>query len=197
MNGADLQAENYFWHGIFDLYPVQKTKNTKKIFVAAIAIAVITTLTFIGCRKSQTGYKLDVHLTDAPAAFEEVNVDIEEVKVKLRDDADGWVSLNTNAGIYNLLGLQNGVDTLLATGIIPSNFVQEIRLYLGSDNTVKVGGQLFPLSMNSGDAERLMIKVNKSISDAVDSLIIDFDAGLSITLQGDGSYRLQPVITIK
>jgi hypothetical protein len=42
-----------------------------------------------------------------------------------------------------------------------------------------------------------MIKVNKSISDAVDSLIIDFDAGLSITLQGDGSYRLQPVITIK
>lgn len=169
----------------------------KRLSVAAIAIAVITTLTFISCKKNKSGYKLDVHLTDAPAAFEEVNVDIEEIKVKLRDDSEGWVSLNTNAGIYNLLGLQNGVDTLLATGIIPSNFVQEIRLILGSDNTVKVGGQIFPLSMNSGDAERLMIKVNKSVSDAVDSLIIDFDAGLSIVLEGNGTYRLQPVITIK
>lgn len=169
----------------------------KKTSVAAAIIAIVTTIAVISCKKDKSGYKLDVHLTDAPAAFEEVNVDIEEVKVKLRDDSAGWVSLNTNAGIYNLLGLQNGVDTLLATGIIPSNFVQEIRLYLGSDNTVKVGGQVFPLSMNSGDAERLMIKVNKSVSDAVDSLIIDFDAGLSIIMQGDGTYRLQPVITIK
>ena len=169
----------------------------KKISVAAAIIAVVTTIIVISCKKDQSAYKLDIHLTDAPAAFEEVNVDIEQVKVKLRDDSAGWVSLNTNAGIYNLLGLQNGVDTLLATGVIPSNFVQEIRLYLGSENTVKVGGQVFPLSMNSGDAERLMIKVNKSVSDAVDSLIIDFDAGLSIVLEGNGSYRLQPVITIK
>jgi len=169
----------------------------KSVAAIALSIAVITTLTIISCKKDKSGYKLDVHLTDAPAAFEEVNVDIEEVKVKLRDDSAGWVSLNTNAGIYNLLGLQNGVDTLLATGILPSNFVQEIRLYLGSDNTVKVGGQTFPLSMNSGDAERLMIKVNKGISSAVDSLIIDFDAGLSIILDGNGGYRLQPVITIK
>ena len=174
-----------------------KTMTKKSVAAIALSIAVITTVTFISCKKDKSGYKLDVHLTDAPAAFEEVNVDIEEVKVKLRDDSAGWVSLNTTAGIYNLLGLQNGVDTLLATGILPSNFVQEIRLYLGSDNSVKVGGQTFPLLMNSGDAERLMIKVNKSISSAVDSLIIDFDAGLSIILDGNGGYRLQPVITIK
>ncbi len=170
----------------------------KKLALATIAIAVISTVTFISCKKeSSSGYKFAVHLTDAPAAFEEVNVDIREVKVKLNDDSSGWVSLTTNAGVYNLLGLQNGIDTLLATGILPTNFVKEIRLYLGSDNTVKVGGQIFPLAMNSGDHQKLMIKVNKKISAAVDSLIIDFDAGLSIHQQGNGTYRLQPVLKIK
>ncbi len=170
----------------------------KKTALATIAIAIISTLAFISCKKeSSSGYQFSVHLTDAPAAFEEVNVDIREVKVKLRDDSAGWVSLATNAGVYNLLGLQNGVDTLLATGTLPSNFVQEIRLILGTANSVKVGGQIYPLAMNSSDHQKLMIKVNKQISSQVDSLIVDFDAGLSIHQQGNGTYRLQPVLKIK
>jgi hypothetical protein len=169
----------------------------KKITLITLGLIAIASLGFYACNKEKSGYTFNVHLTDAPAAFEEVNVDIREVRVKLRDDSTGWVSLNTNAGVYNLLGLQNGVDTLLATGTLPTNYVKEVRLYLGPDNTVKVAGQVLPLEMNNGDQPKLMIKINKQISSTVDSLIIDFDAGLSIIQQGNGAYRLIPVLKVK
>jgi len=169
----------------------------KKITLATAVIAILSTLVFLACNKEKGSYKLDVHMTDAPAAFEEVNVDIQEVKVKLKQDTNSWVALSTNAGVYNLLGLQNGVDTLLATGILPSNFVQEIRLFLGTNNSIKVAGQTFPLVMDNGTQTKLMIKVDKELNGTLDSLLIDFDANLSVVLEGNGTYRLSPVLTIK
>jgi hypothetical protein len=140
---------------------------------------------------------LQLRLTDAPAIYDEVNVDVREVKVNLRDDSTGWVSLNTRAGVYNLLALQNGIDTLLATGPVPGNTLKEIRLFLGSDNTVKVGGQLYPLVLNSGDHPKLKIKVDKHLNANLNTIVIDFDAGLSIREEGNGRYRLIPVIKLK
>jgi len=64
----------------------------KRLSVAILVFSVLTALTFIACKKDKNNYRLDVHLTDAPAAFEEVNVDIESIKVKLREDSAGWVS---------------------------------------------------------------------------------------------------------
>ena len=168
----------------------------KKLILVTLAIATVSTITFIACNKDKSNYKLDVHLTDAPGAYEEVNVDVQSVKVKLRDDTTSWISLSTNAGIYNLLGLQ-GVDTLLATGVLPSNYVQEVRLYLGSNNSIKIAGQTYPLLMDNGTQTKLMIKVNKTINGTVDSLTVDFDANLSVVDEGNGAYRLSPVITVK
>jgi Domain of unknown function (DUF4382) len=169
----------------------------KKVTLATAVIAVFSALVFLACNKEKGSYKLDVHMTDAPAAFEEVNVDIQEVKVKLRNDTTAWVSLSTNAGVYNLLGLQNGVDTLLASGTLSSNFVQEVRLFLGTNNSIKVAGQTFPLVMDNGTQTKLMIKVNKELNATLNSLLIDFDANLSVVLEGNGTYRLSPVITLK
>jgi Domain of unknown function (DUF4382) len=169
----------------------------KKVTLATAVIAVFSALVFLACNKEKGSYKLDVHMTDAPAAFEEVNVDIQEVKVKLRNDTTAWVSLSTNAGVYNLLGLQNGVDTLLASGTLSSNFVQEVRLFLGTNNSIKVAGQTFPLVMDNGTQTKLMIKANKELNATLNSLLIDFDANLSVVLEGNGTYRLSPVITLK
>lgn len=168
----------------------------KKLSVAIIVLAVIFTTLLFSCNKEKTGYFFALHLTDAPGDFEEVNVDIREVKLKLEDSA-GWHSMNTLTGVYNLLGLQNGIDTLIASGILPSNYIKEIRLMLGDNNSVKVDGLTYPLLMSKGDADKLMIKVNRRMRESVDSLIIDFDAGLSVIQQGNGSYRLLPVIHVK
>lgn len=156
------------------------------------------TLTFFSCDKDNTpgNTNLQVRLTDAPVAYDQVNVDIREVRVNFRDDSTGWVSLNTNAKVYNLLGLQNGVDTLLATGTVQAGIVKEIRLILGSNNTVVVGGVSYPLTIPSGGESGLKIKVGKKLAASLDSILVDFDAALSIKLEG-GGYKLRPVLKIK
>lgn len=98
-----------------------------------------------------------------------------------------------------MLRLQNGIDTVLASGNnIPRNAIlREIRIYLGTNNTVKINGQVYPLVLNSGDQPKLKIKVAKKIQATFESVVIDFDAGLSIKQEGNGKYRLIPVIKLK
>ena len=42
----------------------------------------------------------------------------------------------------------------------------------------------------------LKIKVNKQLNATLETLIVDFDASLSIKLEG-GGYKLRPVLRIK
>lgn len=159
-------------------------------------------LLFVACSKdgNDNATTLKVRMTDAPYNAEEVNVEIQSVMVKFRNDPDstkGWATLNTNAGIYNLLALQNGIDTLLAVGVIPTNDVKEIRFVLGSSNSIKIAGITYPLTIPSGSESGLKIKVNKKLSGPVDSLLIDFDAALSIKQNGAGDYHLKPVLKVK
>ena len=105
-------------------------------------------------------------------------------------------TLNTNAAVYNLLKLQNGVDTLLASGTVQTGTLKEIRLILGTNNTVVVGGTSFPLTIPSGEESGLKIKVGKNVSAGLDSLVVDFDAALSIKSE-PGGYKLRPVLRIK
>jgi hypothetical protein len=177
----------------------------KKIVVPFIMLVATSAIVF-SCKKASEESNtaaLQVRLTDAPGDFEEVNVDIKDVKIKFSDDDslsdDGWVNLNVNAGVYDLLKLQNGIDTVLATANnLPTNaIVKEIRIYLGNNNTVKVDGQTYRLNINEGDKPKLKIKVSKKLQATLQTLVIDFDAGLSIKKIGNGNYRLIPVIKIK
>lgn len=135
-------------------------------------------------------------LTDNPAALEEVNVDITAIKVKLDKDTTEWYTLNTNAGVYNLLALQNGITDTLATGNVPSGVLKEVRFILGNRNTVKSGGQLYPLTVPSGSESGLKIKIDKRLGETLNTFVMDFDAALSIKEENDG-YKLRPVIRLK
>ena len=67
---------------------------------------------------------------------------------------------------------------------------------MGSDNTVVVGGKPFPLTIPSGSESGLKIKVSKKLNAALETIIVDFDAALSINLEA-GGYKLRPVLRIK
>lgn len=136
-------------------------------------------------------------LTDAPFDAQEVNVDIREVVVNYAKDSTDWVPLTANAGIYNLLALQNGVQTLLATGNNPGGTIKELRLILGAGNTIKIDNQTYPLTIPSGSESGLKIKVNKKLATSLDKLVVDFDAGLSIIKTGNNEYKLKPVLKLK
>jgi Domain of unknown function (DUF4382) len=178
-----------------------KTIQMKKLkFVTLGLTLAIGVVSFISCKKDTVNSTLQVRLTDAPAALQEVNVDIKEVHVKFSDDTlsnDGWVKLNTNAKVFNLLGLQNGVDTVLATGTFPTNVVKEIRFVLGTNNSVKDNGVVYPLTVPSGSESGLKIKVDKKLGATLETLVIDFDAALSVKMEAPGDYKLRPVLKIK
>ena len=159
-------------------------------------------LAMTSCNKADTdsgSSTVNVRLTDAPTAYDEVNVDIREVKIKFADDSteSGWQTLTTHPGIYNLLAYQNGVDTLLATGLFPTQVIKQIRFILGPNNTIKDAGVVYPLTIPSGAESGLKIKINKSLNATLETIIIDFDAALSIKKEGPGDYKLRPVLKIK
>jgi hypothetical protein len=169
-------------------------------FTLALSVIALS-LTFYGCQKENSSgtTNLKIRLTDNPYNATEVNVDIQKVRVKLTDDAsdDGWIDLNTFPGVYNLLDLQNGIDTVLAQGIIPTGTLKEVRFVLGNDNSIMIDSTLYPLTIPSGSESGLKIKLNKQLNASIDSLIIDFDAALSILQTGTGEYKLKPVLKIK
>lgn len=168
-----------------------------KIKVILVAALMATTVAFVACKKdAENNSTLKIRMTDAPLAVEEVNIDLRRVEVKFDKDSSKWMTMQTNAGIYNLLGFQNGVDTLIAQNGFPAGIVKEIRLIVGDNNTIKVDGQVSPLRIPSGSESGLKIKVNKKMQATIETLIIDFDAALSIKKEADG-YKLRPVIKLK
>ena len=171
-------------------------KNYSFVFVAlAFSFSLAS---FVSCKKNNgNDTTLNIKLTDAPFDAQQVNVDIKEVLVNFRNDSSSWVPLQTNAKVYNLLGLQNGVDTLLATSPVPSGTVQELRLILGTNNSIKINNIDYPLSVASGDESGLKIKVSKKLTSSIETLVVDFDAGLSIIQTGNGTYKLKPVLKLK
>jgi len=169
-----------------------------KMFKMLLVAVSASTLLFLACSKENSLKQstLKIRMTDNPADWDEVNIDLREVKVNLKDDSSGWVNLQTNAGVYDLLQLQNGVDTLIAQGQVPAGTVKEIRLVLGDNNSIVVNGQTHPLTIPSGGSSGLKIKIHKNVSSNLDSLLIDFDAALSVK-EENGSYKLRPVIKLK
>jgi Domain of unknown function (DUF4382) len=167
-----------------------------KLLKSVSVFIVMASIAFTACKKESHTSTLQVKLTDAPADWDEVNIDLKEVNVNFRYDSTGWVSLQAKDTIYNLLGLQNGLDTLIARGTVPTNTVKEIRLVLGDNNSIKVNGQLYPLTIPSGSTSGLKIKLNKKLNATLETVVIDFDAGMSVTEEQDG-YKLRPVIRVK
>lgn len=177
----------------------------KTINAVLLTTLISATILFYACSKeksdsgSQNGTtQLKISMTDAPVQADSVNVEIREVKVNFRNDStQGWLSLSTNAGIYNLLGLQNGIDTLLAVATVPTDTLRQIRFVLGTNNSIVVNGIRYPLTIPSGAESGLKINVSKKLNANFDSLLIDFDAGLSIHQTGNGVYMLRPVLRVK
>ena len=146
------------------------------------------------CKKDtvQSSYPYQVKMTDDPGPFSAVYIDLQGVEIT---GSGGAVMLNVHAGIYNLLNFSNGLDTLIASGTLHDADVQQIRLILGTNNSVVIGGLSFPLSTPSADQSGLKLQVHQTLqADILYSVVLDFDANKSIALEGNGTYKLKPVI---
>jgi hypothetical protein len=159
-------------------------------------------LLFIGsCKKDknelETG-QMTIRMMDGPSpfGFQEVNIDVRSVQVHIANSpGGGWHTLQTAGGIYNVLTLTNGIDTLLANQMLPAGQVNSVRLVLGPNNSLRFNNVVYPLSVPSGEESGLKVVVNEHISSATPlHLYLDFDAGQSIVQNGNGAYHLKPVV---
>jgi hypothetical protein len=115
--------------------------------------------------------------------------------VEITGDNGQTVLLNVHSGIYNLLNFSNGIDTLIATGSLEASGVQQIRLILGTNNSVVVNNVSYPLSTPSADQSGLKLQVHQTLQAGVMYyVLLDFDANKSIVETGNGTYKLKPVI---
>ncbi|MDR5591255.1 DUF4382 domain-containing protein [Christiangramia sp. SM2212] len=149
-----------------------------------------------------------VRLTDAPGDYDEVNIDVQDVQVMVEADAEtevegdadaeGWVSLeDVQTGVYDLLELTGGISQILADSEVPAGYASQIRLVLGTENTVVVNGESKPLNTPSAQQSGLKLQLNKELEEGENyAFLLDFDVEESIVATGNGSYNLKPVIRL-
>lgn len=150
------------------------------------------------CKKNdnnqQGNAQITMKLTDAPANYDAVYVDIQQVAVTVSGHSEIML-VPARPGLYNLLSFRNGMDTMLLSANLPAGNIEQIRLILGSNNSVVVAGTIYQLNTPSAQESGLKLNFHTMLDANVSyTLWLDFDAGKSVIQTGNGSYKLKPVI---
>lgn len=177
-------------------------KTTVRSSSTAALLAIVFFVLIIGCKKdeeqpaAQYG-EFHLRMTDAPAVYQNVNVEIVGAEVHHADS--GWLSIPVNAGVYDLLLLQNGVSVALTDSLkLPVGKLNQLRLILGNNNSVVTIAGTFAMKVPSGSETGLKINLNQDLqaNKAID-VLLDFDAGASVVEHGNDSFSLKPVIKLQ
>lgn len=164
----------------------------------ALGLCVLGLLTVLAsCKKDDAPAgtaTMSIHLTDGPGNYDAVLIDVQQIEIY--SDAGGSITVPlAHPGIYNLLDFRNGADTLLCRAQLPAGNISQMRLILGSNNSVIVDGVTYPLSTPSAQQSGLKLNIHQElIPNGSYHFWIDFDAGRSIVQKGNGAYSLKPVI---
>ena len=141
---------------------------------------------------------IEIYLTDAPAAFDEVNIDLRNVLINFTDSENsGWQSLDeVEAGQIDLLSLSGGIEKFLGSSAIESEKITGVMLVLGNDNYLVKEGMEYPLFAPGAQQSGLKIMLNKPTTISQDyEYILDFDAMASIQYdQQNDQFKLIPVL---
>lgn len=202
-------------------------KFNKKLLRTLGLVSFLSAVLITACKKDDsaampaTSQRLSLYLTDDPSPYDSVLIDIKYVEVKLdtsdhhkrddhfgdndndrdddhkgRDEFGNWDTLQITPGMYNVSKLKNGIDTLLGTVTI-NGTIRKIRITLGTNNSLRMAGVVYPLNLLPGTNNYLYVKINGlHHHEAVfgqTSLWIDFDISRSIVSRA-GQYYLRPVL---
>jgi hypothetical protein len=202
---------------------IMKTRNILSFAsMMAIAVAIFAT----ACNRSTSAVQpagqqsLALYLTDGPGLFDKVLIEIKSVKVlvdtsantRTHDSCDWdrrgiddhkndssfvWHDLGIKAGIYDLLQLRNGTDTLLAQANITKGAIRLIKIEVGSNNSLVKDSVTYPISLPAGAPNYILIKTFGHEYDEYlpgkNRLWLDFDVARSIIQSYNGVFYLRPV----
>ncbi len=187
----------------------------KNVTVKSLMIATFISLGLTSCSEDDSSEattdgsaNVTFRMTDAPGDYDAVMIDVQDIEIHVDSqteaesetdvDGDGWVSVgDVNTGVYDLLELTGGVSQLLADTEVEAGYVSQIRLILGTENTVVVDGEEKALNTPSAQQSGLKLQLNKELKAGENyAFLLDFDVEESIVETGNGGYNLKPVIRL-
>lgn len=162
---------------------------------------------------------VSLFLTDGPGAFTNLFIDIKSVEVLVdtskntrqhdgcdwdrigtrNSNADSaslvWNTLSIKAGLYDIVALKNGIDTLLSTSNVFAGSIRLIRINLGPNSSIVVDSVKFPLYYPNNFYILLKLKGDEweEFSPHAFRLWLDFDVMKSIVVS-HGRYYLIPCV---
>jgi len=163
--------------------------------------------------------KFSVFLADDPVNYQKVLIDIQQIAVKVdtclsnadsdpsqpgcdenhdvrHSNCEIWDTLAIHPGVYDLLTLRNGLDTLLASGFVLNGKIERIQLTLGSRDSVEVDSTVYPLQL-AGNQPFVYVNIAREHLDSLSAnnfqMYLDFDLSHSIRYF-NGGYWLRPVL---
>ena len=163
----------------------------KKLLVALCAL-----FTLASCSSDNAKSRMSVRMQDAPAEIDAVFVNVQQVRI--HSEENGWVDLETEAGFYDLLSLQNGntADLVVEQELDPGKYSQ-MRLILGDSNHVVIDSVNYYMDTPSAQSSGLKIQLHQTLEADKDyDLLFDFDVEESIKVQPDSSFKLHPVLKL-
>jgi hypothetical protein len=169
--------------------------------------------------------QLSVYMTDAPVQYDSVLINVQMVVVEVDtsttqnapdnprqwdNDWCGvgrgpsnksviWDTLTITPGLYNLLALRNGTDTLLSSSLITTGKILKIKILIGSGNEVYIDSTAeYPLVV-FGPSPWFTINVSRTDVATVTNnelqLWLDFNLNRSIFFWS-GTFYLSPYIVV-
>ncbi|PUZ27096.1 protein of unknown function [Chitinophaga costaii] len=198
-----------------------------------LALVALLLMGLCACNKNESAagnapdanhQKLNIYLSDDPAYFDAVNLDIRAVEVLVdtcttdssqlsnqpnrcgwdngqwdHQHCTVWDTLAIRAGVYNLLDLRNGTDTLLGDGNVIKGDVTRIRITIGDNNSLVKDSVTYPLYTWSGQ-HKVIINLRRSdwenFSSGSYRLWLDFDVNHSVLEIFRGHFILNPFIRV-
>ncbi len=169
--------------------------KTMAILFSAIVAGLFTSCTQDGVNTSNKG-TVKVLLTDAPFPSDlvaEANVTIDKIEIRMEEDTTAsdttnFVLLSEETQTFNLLDLQNGVTTVLATAELGVGTYNQIRMHVADAGIVLTDGTEFALKVPSGASSGLKINIKNGLTiteGGLGTMILDFDVSRSFVAQGN------------
>ena len=178
-------------------------KRNVLISIAAFAVFALFIFSQQSCSKENDNNNnppadnpvFSVKLIDAPSAYDAVNVEIVGMEANI---GTGWITLAMDSsGVYNLLDFTNGNSLALINDTVMNPCtISELRLILGTNNTVVVDGVSYELKTPSGQTSGYKVKMDPQqlFAGGVYYLVLDFNTQKSVHETGNGKYMLKPVV---
>jgi hypothetical protein len=148
-------------------------------------LAFVGAIGFGGCDEEPDTGRVHLVLGDAPypiELIESAEVAVEAIAVHVAGDGAGWEHLPFAPTTFDLLDLQNGVTAELTNAEVPVGELDEVRLLISSGEIVLTDGRVMELTVPSGAASGLKIKVRPPITilaDLTTDILLDMDVARS------------------